>query len=292
MPAERTYEIHEVAALTGLATARLRAWERRYALIRPARQANGYRVYTATQVALLRAYARLVAGGERIGDLVEQAPEDVIARAEGRDRSASAHAALLDAVRALDRDRLERLVAQQIALRGLTDFAHAVALPLARDIGELWQLGTLPIAAEHLASEVVIHAMKSGLRVARGAGPLALFACLPGERHEWGILATMAQAQDAGWRVEYLGADLPVAELLEAAWTLRPALVVLAGTDPEQVRTLLPDLGAVPVRLPPGAVAVIGGAGAEPHYRLLRELGFIAGVEADRVLTLNAIHDP
>lgn len=285
MPPERTYEIHEVAALTGLATARLRAWERRYEVVRPERQANGYRAYTAAQVSLLRACARLIAGGERIGDLVGQPPEDVIARAEGRDRAASAHAPILDAVRALDRERLERLVAQQIALRGLTDFAESVALPLAREIGELWQLGTLPIAAEHLASEVVVHAMKSGLRVARASGPLALFACLPGERHEWGVLATMARAQDAGWRVEYLGADLPIRELLEAAWTLRPGVVVLAGTDPEQVAALFRDLGAVPGRLPPGTVAAIGGAGAEPHARLLREFGFAAGPAAGQLMS-------
>jgi len=36
----RTYQIHEVAELTGLAAARLRAWERRYAFVRPSRQAN------------------------------------------------------------------------------------------------------------------------------------------------------------------------------------------------------------------------------------------------------------
>ncbi|HTG50704.1 MAG TPA: MerR family transcriptional regulator, partial [Gemmatimonadales bacterium] len=56
---DRTYEIHEVARLTGLAPARLRAWERRYEVVRPRRLPNGYRVYTGEQVALLRAYARL-----------------------------------------------------------------------------------------------------------------------------------------------------------------------------------------------------------------------------------------
>ena len=64
---ERTYEIHEVAQLTGLAAARLRAWERRYEVVRPRRLSNGYRAYTADQVALLRAFARLIEAGERIG---------------------------------------------------------------------------------------------------------------------------------------------------------------------------------------------------------------------------------
>ena len=38
---ERTYEIHEVAELTGLAPARLRAWERRYEVVRHRRMPNG-----------------------------------------------------------------------------------------------------------------------------------------------------------------------------------------------------------------------------------------------------------
>mgnify|MGYP001546459347 CR=1 FL=1 len=50
---DRQYEIHEVAQLTGLEPARLRAWERRYDVVRPVRQANGYRAYSAEQVALL-----------------------------------------------------------------------------------------------------------------------------------------------------------------------------------------------------------------------------------------------
>ena len=126
---DRTYEIHEVAVLTGLAPARLRAWERRYEVVRPRRLSNGYRVYTADQVALLRAYARLIAAGERVGDLAGCEREDVLARAEVRPLDGSPQAALLEAVRAFDRERLEGLVAQQLALRGLRAFAEEVVLP-------------------------------------------------------------------------------------------------------------------------------------------------------------------
>ncbi|HEU5049568.1 MAG TPA: MerR family transcriptional regulator [Gemmatimonadales bacterium] len=274
---ERTYEIHEVAELTGLQPSRLRVWERRYAAVRPVRQANGYRAYSAEQVALLRAYARLIAGGARIGDLVEEPVEAVVARAEGRDPSSAPHAALLDAVKAFDRDRLEALVAQQLALRSLGEFATLVALPLARDIGDLWALGRLPIAAGHLASEVVVHALRTGLR--GGKGPLVLAACLAGERHEWGVLAALAEVHERGWRVTYLGPDLPVPELAEAAWRIRPAAVAVSASDPALVRRQLSQLGELPLRLPPGAVPVAGGSGIEPHARLLRTHGYRIGLE-------------
>ncbi|HEX3275943.1 MAG TPA: MerR family transcriptional regulator, partial [Gemmatimonadales bacterium] len=209
---DRTYEIHEVSRLTGLAPARLRAWERRYEVVRPRRLPNGYRVYTGEQVALLRAYARLVEAGERIGDLAVQSPEIVLSRVEAQSQDGSPLGALLGAIRDYDRERLEALVAQQLSLRGLTAFAAEVVIPLARAVGDAWAVGQLPVAAEHLASEVVVHALKAGLRTGRAAGPLFLAGCLPNERHEWGILATLAVLQGGGWRVQYLGADLPVEE--------------------------------------------------------------------------------
>ena len=109
LSSSRTYEIHEVAELTGLAAPRLRAWERRYEVVRPRRMPNGYRVYTGDQVALLRAFARLIAEGERIGDLAACPREEVLARASARRLDGSPHGALLEPIRELDRDRLEIL---------------------------------------------------------------------------------------------------------------------------------------------------------------------------------------
>ncbi len=277
---DRTYEIHEVAELTGLAPARLRAWERRYDVVRPRRMGNGYRAYTGDQVALLRAFARLIEAGERIGDLVVRSREEVLAQAERRVSDGSPQAALLDAVAGLDRERLESLVAQQLALLGLRAFARDVVVPLARAVGDLWALGQIPIAAEHLASEVVLHALKGGLRIARGSGPLLLAACLPGERHEWGVLAALAAAQEQGWRIHYLGADLPVDQVVEAARKLSPVAVALSSSDPALVRQVLPGLAALPGRLPAGTMVVLGGGGMEPHARLLRSYGYRIGGEA------------
>jgi MerR family transcriptional regulator, light-induced transcriptional regulator len=277
---ERVYEINEVARLTGLAPARLRAWERRYEVVRPERQSNGYRAYSAGQVALLRAYARLVEAGERIGDLATQPVDEVLERAGHGEAEDSPIGALVEAVRAFDRDRLEALVAQQLSLRGLRAFAEEVVLPLAQAVGDLWALGKIPIAAEHLASEVVLHALKGGLRASRGNGPLMVAACLPGERHEWGVLSALTVLQEQGWRIHYLGADLPVDELVEAAWKLAPLAVALSTSHEDLLAASLSSLSHLPGRLPPRTVAVIGGGGVAPHARALRARGFRIGLEA------------
>lgn len=280
MSPNRTYEIHEVAALTGLTADRLRAWERRYDAVRPARSPNGYRAYTADQVALLRAFARQVERGARIGDLVNRPPAEVIAETVHRLPDNSPLGPLMAAVASLDRDEVEAMVAQQLALRGLRRFAEEIVLPLAELVGDLWVVGELPIAAEHLASEVVIHALKGGLRHGRARGPLAVCACLPGERHEWGFLSALAHAHEAGWRIHYLGTDLPLDEVIGAAWQLSPDLVALSVSDDETCVQSLDGLLQFPNRLPSGTRATIGGSGIRHHEATLRGAGFRLGSDA------------
>jgi DNA-binding transcriptional MerR regulator len=279
-PTERTYSIHEVAALTGLASARLRAWERRHAVVRPARQANGYRAYSGRQVALLRALAQHVAGGGRIGTLIEQPAAALIAAADSAAKDPSPVGMMLEAVRAQDRDRLESLVSRQIARLGLGEFAAEVAAPLAHALGDQWALGTLPVAAEHLASEVVVPALKRGLRLGAVTGPVVLAGCLPGERHEWGVLGGLARPHEHGWRVHYLGPDLPLEDAVEAAWQVRPRVLALSGSNPAVVKSALRGLATLHSRLPPGVTVTVGGKGAEAHARRLRTLGCRVGAEA------------
>jgi len=271
---ERTYEIQEVAELTGLSPARLRAWERRYEVVRPERQDNGYRAYSASQVALLRAFARLVNSGERIGELASQPRDEVIARAEHTGADHSPLGPLIEAVRGYDRERLEALVDGQLQRLGPLRFATEVVLPLAAQVGDLWALGRLPIASEHLASDVVVHALKSILRDSPGTGPVVLASGLPGERHEWGLLAMLVRVRADGWQVQYLGPDLPLDELVQAAWTVRPAAVALSASDPELVERNLSDLARFVPRLPPQVRAVIGGRGALPAGNTLSRQGF------------------
>jgi len=276
----RTYEIHEVAELTGLQTARLRAWERRYEVVRPARQPNRYRVYTSEQVALLRAFARLCAAGERIGDLVREPRETVIARAEGHVTDGSPLARLLEAVRRLDRDGLVQLLDAERSRLGGVRFGREIILPLGEVIGDLWALGKLSVAAEHLASEVVVQQLKQELADAPGRGPVLLAACLPGEQHEWGFLVTLTELRHAGWRVEYLGPNLPLKDLTDAAWTLVPAVIAVSSADPENLRKLLPELRRLPRLVPPGARVVLGGEGATVNAARLRRAGLRTGVES------------
>jgi cobalamin-dependent methionine synthase I len=94
------------------------------------------------------------------------------------------------------------------------------------------------------------------------------------------VLATLVVLQAGGWRVQYLGADLPIEEMVETSWKLMPDAVGLSSSDPALVRAALPALAALPPRLPPDAIAVLGGAGVEPFARQLESYGYRIGLES------------
>jgi len=60
---EGLYPIRHVCAETGINDVTLRAWERRYGLVRPQRTAHGHRLYSASDIARIRRIQELLAQG-------------------------------------------------------------------------------------------------------------------------------------------------------------------------------------------------------------------------------------
>lgn len=75
--AEARYRIGTVARLAGLTTHVIRIWERRYAVLKPARSNAGARLYTDADVERLRSLKRVIDRGYNIGRVAALSPEDL-----------------------------------------------------------------------------------------------------------------------------------------------------------------------------------------------------------------------
>lgn len=71
------YTIGHAARLTGVPSATIRAWERRYGLVHPVRTEGGYRLYDEQGLQLLRAMGALVAAGWSPSQAAEHLRSDV-----------------------------------------------------------------------------------------------------------------------------------------------------------------------------------------------------------------------
>jgi len=88
-------------------------------------------------------------------------------------------------------------------------------IPVLVEIGDRWERGDIGVAVEHFASQLIqgkIQAIYHSLPLHSG-GPKILVGCAPDELHEIGSLMFATLLRDAGYRVEYLGPDIPLDDL-------------------------------------------------------------------------------
>lgn len=261
--AEPTYALGVVTRLTGLSAHVLRAWERRYGAVRPIRSPGGTRRYRESDVQRLHLLRSAVEAGHSIGEVARASDADLARRLELRPAvPAPALDPILDAVDRLDLAETERLLGTQLAALGAAAFVRTVAVPLLREIGTRWESGRTSVAAEHMASSVVRNLLSTALRPRVSAlhGPPVLFTTLPGDLHESCSMLAAVSASEAGAFAAFIGGNLPVAEIVDAAASLGACAVALGvGHTSASAQTALAELR----KALPGDVAIwIGGHGA------------------------------
>ncbi len=248
--------IGEFSRRVGVSPELLRAWERRYGLLRPVRSQGGFRLYTsedAERVARMRqALAEGFSAAEAARRALLQPPSAVAALEASRER-------LLAAAEAYDDAAVHAVLDEALAGFALQTVLRELILPALRRIGEEWERGRLEVGHEHFASTIVRERLLSLARLwGRGGGPLAVLACAPGERHDIGLIAFGLVLRSHGWRIVFLGADTPLATLERAVEETAPRLVVVTSTD----RALLEGAASGLRRLARSARLVVSGAGA------------------------------
>jgi DNA-binding transcriptional MerR regulator len=240
-----TLRIGELSKRVGVSPELLRAWERRYGLLRPARSAGGLRLYSPAdvdRVTLMQQYlAQGLAAAEAAALAVRDAYDREAARAAFRPEAIRGE--LAEVLDAFDEPRAQAILDRLLAVTTVETLLSEVIVPYLRELGERWQRGEASVAQEHFASGVLRGRL---LGLARGwglgIGPTAVLACLPGEQHDLGLIAFGLALQSRGWRIIYLGPDSPIDTLEDASRRLEPSLVVLNAASPERVRPALPKL--------------------------------------------------
>lgn len=256
--------IGELSRRSGVSVDSIRAWERRYALLRPSRTDGGYRLYSSDDVSRLALMLHYLGRGlpaAQAAGLVQRVQvaafdaDLTLPAGDARKALRVLQASLEEfddgpAVRMLE--RLGGVFATGAILRD-------VVLPFARGLGQRWERGEVTIAQEHFATSFLEGWM---LAMARGWGRSgryrAVLACLPGERHTLGLLAFGLALRELDWRVTYLGADTPLRAAESAAEAVAADVMVLTGALPAAIHASSTELEHLMRRR---AVA-IGGAGA------------------------------
>ena len=267
-----THRIHRVSKLTGLSKDVIRVWERRFGLLKPTRGANRYRNYSDEDVMMLRYLKEQLDGGASIGELAKLGREELVTRA----RASAPPAAvvenmfgrlvreLVSTLNPLDRVTFERRLNGAVAVVPFDEALQGILLPLQEQVGQLWHDGHVGIAVEHYVTSQIQQKIFSAMNQLPVAefGASVVVACPPGEEHDIAALAVAYQCRVRGCRVYYLGANVPIAELVKLCREVKPDLTILSfpivrseDKVTELIQTLVQDVSIL-------SDVAVGGHGA------------------------------
>jgi DNA-binding transcriptional MerR regulator/methylmalonyl-CoA mutase cobalamin-binding subunit len=262
MEGEELVRIGELSRRVGVGADRLRAWERRYQLMRPLRTPGGFRLYSADDERRVREMQAQLERGLSAAEAASavraahRSPESRTSLDDLRARLARALAEFDDAGANAVLDRL-------FAVHGADSAMRNVIYPYLRALGEAWERAETDVGREHFASELLQERLLGSVSAwDDGRGPRAVLACPSGEHHTLPLAGLGVSLRRRGWRVTYLGADTPIANVARTAETVLPRVVVLSSTMAHTVGPLETELRALAesVRL------LLAGAGVSPAF--------------------------
>lgn len=176
-----------------------------------------------------------------------------------------------------DGETLMRVLEAAVIRFGHNGMLHRVVCPLARETGERWQRGQITAAHEHFASGIIRDFL------ARTARPFSLGEVAPcavvttpaGQLHELGAVIVAAAAGNLGWRVIYLGASLPAAEIAGAVRHNRARALLLSIVYPSDDPRLPEELVMLRRLMPQDSAVLVGGRAAAGYSQALRQIGAV-----------------
>lgn len=301
------YNIKVVARRTGLSPHVIRVWERRYRAVEPARSLTARRLYTDAEIERLVLLRQATQAGHSIGQIANL-PTPQLVELVAADKAAAAlieptqrndwprtaapnssnitapvsHTAAeyieqcTEAVEKLDNGALESLLAQASVTLGSVAMMEQVAVPLLKRIGDCWRQGVLRISHEHLATAII----RTFLGTLHGgdpspAAPVLLVTTPAGQVHEIGALMAATTAAAEGWKVTYLGPNLPVEEIAAATLHTGARAVALSIVYPSDDMRLHDELKKLRAYVPNDVLILAGGRAAEAYDKVLESIGAV-----------------
>jgi DNA-binding transcriptional MerR regulator len=276
------YRIGTVSRLTGLSADVVRVWERRYGAIAPQRSDGGSRLYSDADIARLRKLRQAVELGHAIGqvaklpeaelDTLSSRQNAVVAITEENiDPYALTRSRFIEAINRFDVVVADKEISRAATLYPPRVIVKNIVSPILQEIGERWAHRDFGIAQEHIATNLLRNLLSSLFRLypPDEAAETIVLATTAGERHEFGILISALIAATRGWRVVYLGTDLPATEIIRTVRSVRARVLALSVVNSLNPQTG-DELNLIAASVPANTRVWIGGAEVQ-RYRLLIE---------------------
>jgi len=245
------FNIQVASQLSGVASATIRAWEKRYNAVIPGRAENKHRLYSETDIEKLALLFKLTELGQSIGKIAQlelselkevysrlmHRPYDerqIVTPLHEKIDTKKILASFFLALSAYKLDVISHELEKAKSALNPRELCLDILIPLFQEIGSKILRNELNIAQEHTLSALVRFYL--GQMIAQNyqknlnRNDLVLITTPEGEMHDVGILGAALLCTHYGIKFIFLGSSLPAESLAEAANALHPK-VILLGTS-------------------------------------------------------------
>ncbi|SEH81889.1 DNA-binding transcriptional regulator, MerR family [Halobacillus karajensis] len=206
-----TYNIKAVSQLLGIQPGTLRAWERRYKIIRPSRNEAGHRLYTDDHIRILKGLMEKLDKGFTISQAVSliESNEKADTRPDHFEQTTQLEKIgddLLSGLLSFNEKEAQRHFDYAFSLFTPETVAIDVLGPILGKIGDLHEENGITSAHEHFALQF-IRSRIGMMLISIPTDPLlpkALLVCGPNEHHELELLLFALFLKRKGYDVVYL----------------------------------------------------------------------------------------
>ena len=136
---------------------------------------------------------------------------------------------------------IELAVESVHSVEDLAYFYQEIMTPALYEIGRLWEEGQISAVQEHLATAISMRIMAGlygGFVVGEPDKGAVVVTAAPNEFHEVGARMVSDQLEMDGWKVEYLGANSPLEDLLELLRQDPPFILAISVVMPFNIETV------------------------------------------------------
>jgi MerR family transcriptional regulator, light-induced transcriptional regulator len=288
------YPIKVVSQMTGLSVHVIRAWEKRYNVVEPDRTETNRRLYSEEDIEKLKLLNNALHLGHHIGgianlsliELKNLLPKESSDSTEIKNDTvpinsekivAEILADGMEAIKNYDAKKLESILLNASARLTQPILIEELIIPLVYKVGDLWHSGEIRVANEHLASSVVRGFLFNLLESysLNDSAPVMVSATPRGQEHELGALIVGVVAASSGWKVIYLGSNLPAEEVGAVVSHLNARVVALSIVYPNDDIRLKNELKKFKHLLPDGVSILVGGRAVSGYYDVLDAIGAV-----------------
>jgi DNA-binding transcriptional MerR regulator len=237
-----SYSIKDLEQVTGIKAHTIRIWEQRYHFLQPSRTETNIRSYSSEELKTILNVSLLNKYGFKISHIDKMSPDQIEEKILSLNQ--------LDAIKervvnvlikemvSLNMSAFEKQLDIYIGQKGVDKTITEIVFPFLERVGILWMTNHINPAQEHLATNLLRQKIILGIErlPAVSAQNKNVILFMPeGEYHEVGLLFVYFLLKQEGIYVNYLGANVPMRDLVYLTTVKKPNYVFCHLTSPSKV---------------------------------------------------------